>query len=58
MFKNCKQLISLDFSKFNSKNLNDINCLFYECSSLSSIKLLNFNTEKIEEMIYFLIVLL
>ena len=50
MFKNCKQLISLDFSKFNSKNLNDINCLFYECSSLSSIKLLNFNTEKIEEM--------
>ena len=50
MFKNCIQLISLDFSKFNSKDLNDINCLFYECSSLSSIQFLNLNTVKIEEM--------
>ena len=50
MFKHCKQLISLDFSKFNSNNLNDINSLFYECTSLSSIQFLNFNTIKIEEM--------
>ena len=39
MFKGCSQIIEIDLSNFDSSNVKSINYIFYECTSLKSIKL-------------------
>ena len=44
MFCECKSLISLDFSNFNTQNVNDMKFMFSNCISLISLNLSNFDT--------------
>ena len=46
MFFECKNLISLSLSNFNSEIIINVNSLFYGCSKLISIDLFKFNTKK------------
>ena len=39
MFFNDENLILVDISNFNTENLNNLDCLFFGCISLNSIKL-------------------
>ena len=40
-FATCSNIISLDFSNFNSSNVTDMYCLFSKCIRLKEIKGLN-----------------
>ena len=40
-FDKCSNIISLDFSNFNSYNINDIFCMLDHCSKLKEIKGIN-----------------
>ena len=51
MFEGCKNLSSLDLSKFNTEKVTDMRGMFYGCQKLSSLDLSKFNTEKVESMI-------
>ena len=51
MFFDC-DLNSLDFSNFNSQNLNDMKFMFYKCNSLSSLNLSNFNAKNVTSLEY------
>ena len=51
MFNGCTSLISVDLSNL-TKSITYINYLFYNCKSLTSINLTNFDTSKIQEMQY------
>jgi surface protein len=37
MFRNCGNLIELDLSSFNTKNVQDMSYLFFDCISLTCI---------------------
>ena len=50
MFFDCNNIISLDFSNFNSQNITNMEYMFYDCTSLQSINLSNFKTEKVINM--------
>ena len=50
MFFQCKSLIKMDFSNFNTQNIDDMECMFYQCSSLNELNLLNFKTQKVTNM--------
>ena len=50
MFYNCKNIITIDLSLFNSKNVIDMSKMFYGCSNLASINLSNLNTKKVTNM--------
>ena len=50
MFYNCTSLIKIDFSNFNTQNVNDMECMFLGCSSLNEINISNFNTQKVTNM--------
>lgn len=52
MFHNCKNLISLDLSNFDTSNVTRGDYLFSGCSSLTLLNLSNFNTSKIKDMEY------
>ena len=51
MFWGCKNLSSLDLSKFNTEKVTDMRGMFYGCQKLSSLDLSKFNTEKVESMV-------
>ena len=57
MFKGCSTLTSIDESKFNTKNVTNINTMFDDCSSLTTIDVTKFNTEKVTDIYiaYFLV---
>ena len=40
-FQKCSKIISLDFSNFNSSNINDMFCMLDHCSKLKEIKGIN-----------------
>ena len=50
MFFNCTSLTKIDFSNFNTQNVNDMECMFYDCSSLNELNISNFNTQKVINM--------
>ena len=50
MFYNCKNLLKIDFSNFNSDNVKDISYMFYCCTNLLDIKFANFNTINVTNM--------
>ena len=53
MFEDFKKLIQINFNKnFNTSNVTNMNRMFHNCSSLTSIDLSSFNTSKVANMEY------
>ena len=50
MFYDCKRLIKLDLSRFNTENVNNMSYLFYFCKCLTNLDLSNFNTQYVTNM--------
>ena len=50
MFYDCKSLIYLNLSKFNTSLIRSMKKIFYGCSSLTSIDLSSFNTSLVENI--------
>ena len=50
MFYNCKSLISLDLSNFNTQNVTNMSYMFFDCNSLLSLDLSNFRTKNVKDM--------
>jgi len=50
MFDHCKNLKSLDLSKFNTAKVTDMSNMFNFCSSLSSLDISSFNTSNVNYM--------
>ena len=50
MFFGCKCLTKLDFSNFNTQNVDDMEGMFNGCSSLKELNISNFNTQKVTNM--------
>lgn len=47
MFTDCRNLVELDLSNFNSSNVTDISSLCQNCASLTKLDLSNFDTGKV-----------
>ena len=47
LFKDHKNLVSVDLSGFNTNNVTCMNSMFYNCQSLTSLDLSNFDTSKV-----------
>ena len=56
MFFNCKSLLSLDLSNFNTQSVTNMESMFYDCKSLLSLDLSNFNTQNVTNMESILVV--
>ena len=52
MFYGCKNLSSLNLSKFNTANVTNMSFIFTNCNNLSSLTLSNFNTAKVTNMAF------
>ena len=52
MFYKCSSLVSINFSSFNTSNINNMEYMFYGCSSLKSIDLSSFDTNNVNNMRY------
>ena len=50
MFSDCKQLVNIDFSSFNSENVTNMIYMFNGCSKLDNIDLSSFNTQNVTNM--------
>ena len=50
MFYTLRNIISFDFSKFDTSKVSDMSWMFAYCSSLTSLDLSNFNTSKVNDM--------
>ena len=50
MFLGCKNMTTVDLSKFNSTNVTNVNSMFKNCYNLTNIDLSNFNTSKVTDM--------
>ena len=52
MFYYMPNILSVDFSEFDSSNVTDMSFMFQECSSLTSINFLNFDTSQVTDLRY------
>jgi len=52
MFYECSNITEIDFSNFNTSNVDNMNYMFYGCSSLISLNLSNFDTSNVDNMNY------
>ena len=52
MFRDCKNLTSLDLSKFDTSNVKDMSYMFNNCQKLTSLDLSKFDTSKVKDMSY------
>ena len=50
MFYYCKNLPSIDLSKFNTSNVQSMGFMFVDCGKLTSLNLSSFNTAKVTNM--------
>ena len=50
MFFNCRNIIDIDLSSFDTKNVTNMNCMFRECENLENINLSNFDTRNVTDM--------
>ena len=50
IFNGCYNMLSVDFSNFNSSSLITMNAMFYGCESIKTIDLSNFNTSLVTDM--------
>jgi len=48
--ENVKKIYSIDFSELNSPNIDNMEALFYGCTSLSELNFSSFNTKKVTNM--------
>ena len=51
LFYNCKDILSIDLSNFNSSKITTMNSMFSGCSSLESVNFGNFDTTSSKNMI-------
>jgi surface protein len=51
MFYKCENIIEIDFSNFNTSNVNSTRQMFFGCINLKSLNLSNFDTSKVIYMI-------
>ena len=52
MFNECNNLLNIDLSCFNTKNVLDMSYMFAYCYKLKSINLVNFDTKNVLDMSY------
>ena len=52
MFSECKSLINLDLSNFNTQNVTNMEYMFGGCELLTNLNLSNFNTQNVTNMEY------
>ena len=45
MFKQCDNIIEIDFSNLDTKNVIDMSRMFYCCESLNKLNFTNFDTK-------------
>ena len=50
LFYYCECIESINFTKFNRSDINDMSYMFYKCSSLKELNLSNFNTNNVIDM--------
>ena len=50
MFSDLSNIISIDFSNFDTSQVTNMLYMFNDCHSLTSLDLTSFNTEKVEDM--------
>ena len=50
MFYGCLNITYLDFTHFNTENIEDMSFMFQLCQNLTNINLSNFNTQKVKNM--------
>ena len=50
MFINCKNITSIDLSKFCTENVTNMKNMFKKCSNLTNINLQNLNTKNVKDM--------
>ena len=50
MFYQCENLISLNLSSFNTKNVEDMSYLFSHCQNLDYLNLSSFDTDKVNKI--------
>ena len=50
MFMGCKNIIEIDLSSFNSKNVTNMVAMFRDCVNLKNINLSNLNTKNVTNM--------
>ena len=52
MFKNCKNIVNIDLSSFDTKNVIDMSEMFSGCSGLVNIDLSSFDTKNVTNISY------
>ena len=52
MFYECFEIVEIDFSHFDTSQVNNMGYMFRDCYSLVSLNLSNFNTSKVTNMNY------
>ena len=50
MFYNCRALKTLDVSKFDTSNVDNMSAMFYHCDSLTTLDLSNWDTSNVTNM--------
>ena len=55
LFYGCKSLELINFPKFDTNKVTNMNFLFYECNSLNSIGLSYFGTSNVLEYVIFIL---
>jgi len=50
MFFGCSNIINIDLSVFDTKNVSDMSYMFYECNNLINIDLISFDTRNVNNM--------
>ena len=50
LFYNCKSIIDLNLSNFNTKNISNMSHMFCNCNSLTNLNLSNFITKNVTKM--------
>ena len=50
MFFGCRNLISINLSNFDTKNVTNMSEMFCDCNNLTSINLSNFDTRNVTDM--------
>ena len=52
MFYNCSNLINIDLSSFDARNVNNLSKMFFKCSNLENIDFTSFDTKNVNNMSY------
>ena len=52
IFKDCKNIKDINFTKFDTTNVNNMSGMFYNCENLNNLDVNNFNTENVTDMSY------